>query len=404
MSDYCFALCLRSDSTFHCRSIHGWQGQPIGNSSLVLCLNRCNNKKRTCQAKLESHRSPSGRSSCRTNGEACHVNTQPDNNKCVCVCVCVCVSSGKCSVSQVKEEECEIIFFTCEIGTRCFLHVMRFLRHVARWLRYESKRIKYEFHMRENDSKVRLLFVCNKTIEQICLPGNNENTFLVNWHICCLWVAWRCSGCLTSRTGTAKLGFEPCHGMVRIPTWPCPFCVEFALSPRCLCGFPVADSHSVIQARLERVKVSLWNLLHESYRETNVGRWMFNLCGSSNCPVCFLSSRPGGGRTEGAGPQLSPVLPLPLGTGAAQPAAVLPAHRPHGAGAGRHRGVGREHEDPVLPGNLWAPGPAAEREHLRRVRWVPRVEIWFYPFSIIYLRGSGIMSLWFLRPFVKVAF
>lgn len=88
---------------------------------------------------------------------------------------------------------------------------------------------------------------------------------------------------------------------------------------------------------------------------------IYNLCGPSDCVSVFcVSFRPGGGRAEGFGPQLPPVLPLPLGFGAAQGAAVLSAHRPHSAGAGRHRCAGREHEDPVLPGHLRTPRPAAE--------------------------------------------
>lgn len=92
---------------------------------------------------------------------------------------------------------------------------------------------------------------------------------------------------------------------------------------------------------------------------------MYNLCGPSNCVSVFcVFFRPGGGWAKGFGPQLPPVLPLPLSFGAAQRAAVVPAHRPHSAGAGRHRCVGWEHKDPVLPGHLRTLRPAAEREHL----------------------------------------
>lgn len=88
--------------------------------------------------------------------------------------------------------------------------------------------------------------------------------------------------------------------------------------------------------------------------------------------VCFLflggGFRPRGRRLQSVGAELPPVLPLPLGFSPAEGAAVLPADRPHGAGAGRNRRAGREHEDPVLPGHLRPPGAAAERERLRRVR------------------------------------
>lgn len=67
---------------------------------------------------------------------------------------------------------------------------------------------------------------------------------------------------------------------------------------------------------------------------------------------------------QGAGPQLPPVLPLPLSLGEAPRAAVLSAHRPHSAGSGRHRSTGQEHKDPVLPRYLRTPHAAAEREHL----------------------------------------
>lgn len=89
--------------------------------------------------------------------------------------------------------------------------------------------------------------------------------------------------------------------------------------------------------------------------------------------------RPGGGCVQGAGPQLPPVLPLPLSLGEAPRAAVLSAHRPHSAGSGRHRSTGREHKDPVLPRYLRTPHAAAEREHLWRVWWVLQLEIWLDP-------------------------
>lgn len=67
---------------------------------------------------------------------------------------------------------------------------------------------------------------------------------------------------------------------------------------------------------------------------------------------------------QGVGPQLPPVLPLPLRSGEAQRAAILSAHRPHSVGFGWHRCAGWKHEDSVLPGHLRAPHAAAEREHL----------------------------------------
>lgn len=86
----------------------------------------------------------------------------------------------------------------------------------------------------------------------------------------------------------------------------------------------------------------------------------YHLCGPSNCMWFCVLFRPGRGWTEGFSPQLSTVLPLPLGSGAAQRAAILPAHRPHGAGIGWHRCAGRKHEDPVLPRHLRTRHPAAE--------------------------------------------
>ena len=131
---------------------------------------------------------------------------------------------------------------------------------------------------------------------------------------------------------------------------------------------------------------------------------VYNLCGPSNCVSVFcVLFRPGGGWAKGSGPQLPPVLPLPLRLDAAEGAAVLSAHRPHSAGAGRHRCVGREHEDPVLPGHLRTPNPSAEWKHLWRVRWVWQLEVWLQPsdklcYQLIWnasSRHSG--SLWHLE-------
>lgn len=94
---------------------------------------------------------------------------------------------------------------------------------------------------------------------------------------------------------------------------------------------------------------------------------------SINRPRCVSVSprRPRGRRRlQGAGAQLPPVLPLPLHAGSAPGAAVLAAGGPRCAGAGRHRGGGRQHPYPLLPGHLWAPGAAEQQEHLRPVRWV----------------------------------
>lgn len=139
------------------------------------------------------------------------------------------------------------------------------------------------------------------------------------------------------------------------------------------CKNKCCHSLQILQGHLKNkpFSISLQSLLY----------WMSNLttcdlCGPSNCvSVLCVFFRPRGRWAEGIGPQLPPVLPISLSFGAAQRAAVVTAHRPHSAGAGGHRCIGREHKDPVLPGHLRKPRPAAEWEHLRRVRWVWQLEI-----------------------------
>lgn len=85
--------------------------------------------------------------------------------------------------------------------------------------------------------------------------------------------------------------------------------------------------------------------------------------------VCFFF-RSRRGRAEDPGPQLSSVLSISVGVGAAGRTVVLSAHQPHRVSAGWHRGSGRTHPDPVLSRHLWSPHPAGEREHLRPFWWV----------------------------------
>lgn len=103
-------------------------------------------------------------------------------------------------------------------------------------------------------------------------------------------------------------------------------------------------------------------------------------CSLLTVPAVFsCPCRPRGRRRlQGAGAQLPPVLPLPLHAGSAPGAAVLAAGWPRCAGAGRHRGGGRQHPHPLLPGHLWAPGAAEQQEHLRPVRWVGFVVFGFF--------------------------
>lgn len=116
--------------------------------------------------------------------------------------------------------------------------------------------------------------------------------------------------------------------------------------------------------------------------------WISNLTTlfrpSKRLLIFFVFFRPRGGCVQSVGPQLPPVLPLPLSFGAAQRAAILSAHRPHGAGVGRHCCTGREHKDPVLPGYLRTPHAAAKREHLWRIWWVHQLEIWLGPLDKLY--------------------